>query len=81
MGTTTPRDHLGGAPRKVPSIKVLIAEDVDVVRDTLVALLELEDDLEVVAAPASGDHIMPIVQAARVRELTIRTGRRPRSPR
>jgi two-component system response regulator DesR len=40
-------------------IRVLIAEDVDVLRDTLAALLELEDDLEVVAALALGDHIVP----------------------
>lgn len=40
-------------------IRVLIAEDVDVLRETLVALLELEDDLEVVAALAAGDHIVP----------------------
>lgn len=39
--------------------RVLVAEDVDVLRDTLVALLELEDDLEVVAALASGDRIVP----------------------
>lgn len=39
--------------------RVLIAEDVDVLRDTLVALLELEDDLEVVAALVSGDRIVP----------------------
>lgn len=38
--------------------RVLVAEDVDVVRDTLVALLELEDDLEVVAEVASGDRIL-----------------------
>lgn len=39
--------------------RVLIAEDVDVLRDTLVALLELEEDLEVVAALAVGDDIVP----------------------
>jgi two-component system, NarL family, response regulator DesR len=39
--------------------RVLIAEDVDVLRGTLVALLELEDDLEVVAELASGDRIVP----------------------
>jgi two-component system response regulator DesR len=41
------------------STRVLVAEDVDVVRDTLVALLELEDDLEVVEALASGERIVP----------------------
>jgi two-component system response regulator DesR len=39
--------------------RVLIAEDVPILRDTLVALLELEDDLEVVAELASGDRIVP----------------------
>lgn len=40
-------------------IRVLIAEDVRVVRETLVALLALEDDIEVVAAVAAGDRIVP----------------------
>jgi two-component system response regulator DesR len=40
-------------------VRVLIAEDMRILRDTLVALLELEDDLEVVAELASGDHILP----------------------
>lgn len=39
--------------------RVLVAEDVEVLRDTLVALLELEGDLEVVAALATGDRIVP----------------------
>jgi DNA-binding NarL/FixJ family response regulator len=39
--------------------RVLVAEDVEIVRDTLVALLVLEDDLEVVAELASGDRIVP----------------------
>jgi two-component system response regulator DesR len=41
------------------STRVLVAEDADAYRDTLVAILELEDDLEVVAELASGDHIVP----------------------
>jgi two-component system response regulator DesR len=40
-------------------VRVLIAEDMRILRDTLVALLELEDDLEVVAQLASGDDIVP----------------------
>ncbi len=40
-------------------IKVLVAEDVRVMRETLVALLSLEDDIDVVAALAAGDRIMP----------------------
>jgi two-component system response regulator DesR len=38
--------------------RVLVAEDVDAYRDTLVAILELEDDLEVVADLASGERIV-----------------------
>ncbi|GAA4089618.1 response regulator [Nonomuraea soli] len=56
MGSQTLRDHPGGRPRP---IRVLIAEDVHGVRATLVALLELEDDLEVVAELVSGDEIVP----------------------
>ncbi|GAB3413337.1 response regulator [Flindersiella endophytica] len=41
--------------------RVLVAEDVDVLRETLVALLELEDDLEVVAELGSGDRVLPAV--------------------
>jgi two-component system, NarL family, response regulator DesR len=48
------------APRAAPVIRVLVADDVRIVRDTLVALLELEDDLEVVAELASGDEIVPV---------------------
>ncbi len=40
-------------------IRVLVAEDVGVVRDSLVALLGLEADIEVAVAVASGDLIMP----------------------
>ena len=39
-------------------VRVLIAEDMRILRDTLVALLEFEDDLEVVAELDSGDHIV-----------------------
>jgi two-component system, NarL family, response regulator DesR len=40
-------------------IRVLVAEDVRVVRETLVALLSLEEDIEVVASLAVGDRIVP----------------------
>jgi len=40
-------------------IRVLLAEDVAVVRQTLAALLGLEPDIEVTAALASGDQIVP----------------------
>ena len=42
-----------------PVIRVLIAEDAGVVRDTLVALLGLETGIEVAAAVAAGDQIVP----------------------
>jgi two-component system, NarL family, response regulator DesR len=40
-------------------IRVLLAEDVAVVRDTLAALLGLEPDIEVTAALARGDEVIP----------------------
>jgi two-component system response regulator DesR len=40
-------------------IRVLVAEDVRVVRETLAALLGLEEDIEVAAALASGDQVVP----------------------
>jgi two-component system response regulator DesR len=40
-------------------IRILVAEDVRILRDTLVAVLRLEDDLDVVAAVAAGDEIVP----------------------
>ncbi|WP_084959820.1 response regulator transcription factor [Thermoactinospora rubra] len=40
-------------------VRVLVAEDMRILRDTLVAVLGLEDDLEVVAEVASGDRIVP----------------------
>jgi two-component system response regulator DesR len=40
-------------------IRILIAEDVRILRDTLVAVLRLEDDFDVVAAAASGSEIVP----------------------
>ena len=47
----------GEAPAVV--IKVLIAEDVHMVRGALVALLRMESDIEVVAEVAGGNDIMP----------------------
>jgi two-component system response regulator DesR len=40
-------------------IRVLLAEDMDMIRGALVALLTLEHDLEVVAEVASGEEILP----------------------
>ncbi|MEU3766726.1 response regulator transcription factor [Amycolatopsis keratiniphila] len=46
-------------------IKVLVAEDMHIVRGALIALLGLEPDIEVVAECASGDEILPLAQSAR----------------
>jgi two-component system, NarL family, response regulator DesR len=40
-------------------IRVLVAEDMRILRDTLVAMLSLEDDIEVIAQVASGAEIVP----------------------
>jgi two-component system response regulator DesR len=52
-------DHQRDATQRRSVTRVLVAEDVQVVRETLVALLSLEDDLVVVAALASGDLVVP----------------------
>jgi two-component system response regulator DesR len=44
-------------------IKVLIAEDMHIVRGALVALLRLEPDIDVVGEVATGDEIVPAVRA------------------
>jgi two-component system response regulator DesR len=46
-------------------IRVLVAEDMRILRDTLVAVLNLEDDIEVVAQVADGDAIGPAAAAQR----------------
>jgi two-component system response regulator DesR len=46
-------------PGERPAIRVLIAEDVAMVRQTLAGLLGLEPDIEVATAVASGDQIVP----------------------
>ena len=51
-----PRPGAGQGGRVV---RVLVAEDMRVLRDTLVAVLDLEDDLEVVAEIADGEAIVP----------------------
>lgn len=40
-------------------IRILVAEDTGILRDTLVAVLDLQPDLEVVAQVAKGDAIVP----------------------
>jgi two-component system, NarL family, response regulator DesR len=54
-GTTDP---LPGRDRRV--VRVLVAEDMRILADTLVAVLGLEDDIEVVAAVDDGDAIVPV---------------------
>jgi two-component system, NarL family, response regulator DesR len=50
--------------RKLPAvIRVLIAEDMHMVRGALVALLNLESDIEVVAEVASGEEIVPTARS------------------
>jgi two-component system response regulator DesR len=46
-------------------IRLLIAEDMHIVRSALVALLETEDDLEVVAAVERGDQVMDALDRTR----------------
>jgi two-component system response regulator DesR len=54
----------GPGPALVPGewpavIRVVVAEDMQILRDTLVAVLGLEDDIDVVAAVTGGDAIVP----------------------
>jgi two-component system response regulator DesR len=46
-------------------IRVLVAEDMRILRDTLTAVLSLEDDIDVVAQVADGDAIVPMAMAER----------------
>jgi two-component system, NarL family, response regulator DesR len=46
------------SPPELAVIRVLVAEDARQVRETLVALLSLEEDIEVAAALASGDQVV-----------------------
>lgn len=46
-------------------IRVLVAEDQGMMRGALVQLLDLEDDLEIVAQVARGDEIVPAAMEAR----------------
>ena len=45
--------------------RVLLAEDMQILRDTLAALLRLEDDIDVVAEVSNGRDIVPSVKAHR----------------
>jgi two-component system response regulator DesR len=45
--------------------RVLVAEDMQILRDTLIAVLDLEDDFEVVASVAAGDAVLAGALSAR----------------
>jgi two-component system, NarL family, response regulator DesR len=54
------------APAQGASVtRVLVAEDMRILRDTLVAVLNLEDDIEVVAEVTDGEAIVPAAMAQR----------------
>jgi two-component system, NarL family, response regulator DesR len=46
-------------------IRVLVAEDMRILRETLVCVLNLEDDIKVVAQVALGEGIVPAAVAER----------------
>ena len=52
-------------------IRVLVAEDMRILRDTLVAVLNLEDDIDVVAQVADGDAIGPTAAAAQRPDVAV----------
>ncbi|MFE0025255.1 DNA-binding response regulator [Amycolatopsis sp. NPDC059021] len=52
-------------------IKVMVAEDMHIVRGALVALLRLEPDIDVVAEVASGNEILPVARSAGVQVAVI----------
>lgn len=57
-GAGTGRRHASGRRLLTVRTRILVADDVDAYRDTLVAVLELEDDFDVVAELASGDRVV-----------------------
>jgi len=48
-------------------IRVLVAEDMRILRDMLVSMLNLEDDIKVVAQVADGTGVVPAALAERPR--------------
>jgi two-component system, NarL family, response regulator DesR len=53
------QDREAASPVTQGVIRVLVAEDMRILTDALVAVLNLEDDIEVVAAVTDGDSIVP----------------------
>jgi len=49
----------GGGEGTMTVVRVMIAEDTGILRETLSALIAMQDDLDVVAEVASGDAIVP----------------------
>jgi hypothetical protein len=50
----------------LPTLKILLAEDVTMVRGALVALIELEPDFKVVASIRNGSDIVPTALACQM---------------
>ncbi len=51
-----------GEPEPTPGIRVLLADDQDLVRGALAALLSLEDDIEIVGEVGRGDQVVEAVR-------------------
>jgi two-component system, NarL family, response regulator DesR len=70
---SVPGSAAGSAPRSAAGppgpdgrvVRVLVAEDMRILRDTMVAVLNLEDGIEVVAEVTDGDGIVPEAIATR----------------
>jgi DNA-binding NarL/FixJ family response regulator len=56
-------------------IRVLLAEDMRILRDTLVSVLNLEDDIKVVARPRNQDSSLLSPGPHARQDLLARTGR------
>src|SRR2546427_2349328 len=60
-----PAPQGGAAPRREAVIRVLLAEDQELVRGAMAALLSLEPDIEVVAEVGRGDEVVDTALASR----------------
>ncbi|HZD38176.1 MAG TPA: response regulator transcription factor, partial [Actinomycetes bacterium] len=59
------REEGGGAPRRDAPIKVLLADDQELVRAGFKVLLDLEDDISVVGEAADGAETVSLARATR----------------
>lgn len=57
-------EEAAGRDAEPAAIRVLVAEDMRILRDTLVAVLNLEPDVEVIAEVANGEAIVPAAEKA-----------------